>query len=111
MFISGTGPVGVEDATFLSSSDSNIMNDIYNPDVHSNFQEFSVWNYFDFQLEDMGYTCVCINMKKSPVCQTIDYLQMPMNIRNYWSPSEAHDSLLKYFMGVCVICDCIFSTK
>ena len=42
MFISGTGPVGVEDATFLSSSDSNIMNDIYNPDVHSNFQEFPV---------------------------------------------------------------------
>ena len=33
MFISGTGPVGllrVQDATFLSSSDSNIMNDIAN---------------------------------------------------------------------------------
>jgi hypothetical protein len=31
---------------------------------------------FAFQFDDMGYTCKCINRKRSLVCQTIDYLQM-----------------------------------
>ena len=48
--------------------------------------------FIDFLFEDMGYTCICINMKKYLVCQTIDYMQMSMtmNIRNCLSPSEAH---------------------
>ena len=45
-------------------------------DVPSNFQESPVWSYFDFLFEDMGYSCICINMKKYVVCQTIDYMQM-----------------------------------
>jgi hypothetical protein len=67
-------------------------------DVHSHFQEFPTWNYFDFQFENMGYTCICINMKKTLVCQTIDYLQMSMNIRNCLSPSEAHEFHFKIFL-------------
>ena len=54
-------------------------------DVPSHFQEFPVWNYFDFLFEEMGYSCICINMKKYLVCQA-----MTMNIRNFRSPSEAH---------------------
>ena len=45
-------------------------------DVPSHFQESPVWNYFDFLFEDMGYSYICINMKKYLVCQTIDYMQM-----------------------------------
>ena len=52
--------------------------------MSSHFQESPPWNYFYFQFDDMGYTFVhvntkCINMNRSLVCQTIDYLQMSRN--------------------------------
>ena len=76
MFISGTGTVrGVrcqvpfKVLTWLSRMILHIC------DVPIHFQESPVWNYFDFQFEDMGY------MKKYlVVCQTIDYMQMSMTI-------------------------------
>jgi hypothetical protein len=37
-------------------------------------------NILIFCFEDMGYTCICINMKKYLVCQTIDYMQMSMTM-------------------------------
>ena len=81
--------------------------------MSSHFQESSAWNYFDFQFDDMGYTCKCINMKRSIVCQTIDWLSADVkNIRNWLIPFwSTWVPPLKYFMGVCFICDCIFSTK
>ena len=80
-------------------------------DVPSNFQESPVWNYFDFLFEDMGYSCICINMKKYLVCQTIDYMQMSYDYI-YVCPNDYEykelsipwstclSSPLKYFMGV-----------
>ena len=73
-------------------------------DVPSHFQESSVWNYFDFLFEDMGYnSCICINMKKYLVCQTIDYMQMSYDYYkelsiSFWS--TCLNSPLKYFTGV-----------
>ena len=70
-------------------------------DVPSHFQESPAWNYFDFQFEDMGYTSICINTKKSLVCQSIDYyLQMSMNIRTVdLLLKHMHEFSLKIFYG------------
>jgi hypothetical protein len=81
--------------------------------MSSHFQESPAWNYFDFQFEDMGYTSICINTKKSLICQTIDYLQMSMNIRNCTcvDPLLKHmSSPLKYLLVVFIICDCTLYT-
>jgi len=44
--------------------------------VPSHFQEFPVWNYFEFLFEDMGYTCAL-------TWKSVDTsLQMSMIIRN-----------------------------
>ena len=90
MFILETGPVRCHVSFKVLTRISLMILQIL--DVPSHFQEFPVCNYFDFLFEDMGYTCIGINMNKYLVCQTIDYLQMSMtmNIRNCLSPSEAH---------------------
>jgi hypothetical protein len=73
-------------------------------DAPSHFQQSPVCNYFDFLFEDMGYSCICINMKKYSVCQTIDYMQMSYDYEYkelsipFWSTCLS--SPLKYFMGV-----------
>ena len=77
--------------------------------------ESPVWNYFDFLFEDMGYSYICINMKKYLVCQTIDYMQMSYDYeyKELSIPFLKHmlEFSLKIFYGRLVICDCIFSTK
>ena len=67
-------------------------------DVPSHFQEFPVRKYFDLQFEDMGY------MKKFLVCQTIDYMQMSMNIRTV-DPllKHMHEFSVKIFYGFVIV--------
>ena len=92
MFISGTGPVRCHISFKVLTQISRMILQIF--DVPS-------WHYF----EDMGYTCICINMKKYLVCQTIDYVYADVYDYEYKELSIPFWSIclsspLKYFMGV-----------